>query len=67
MGFTNVPDSNGLAGKNKEHLQVCTNVHTGQKKRREIVISQNGVIATDVSMQLSTYIKTSTIEEKFQY
>jgi hypothetical protein len=58
--------SNGLAGKNKEHLQVCTNIHTGSMKRREIPISQNGVLATDDSTQLSTYIKTSTIEEKFQ-
>jgi hypothetical protein len=67
MVFHNVPVSNGLYGKNKEHLQLCTNVHTGSMKRREIAISQNRVLAMDVYAQLSTYIKTSTIEEKFQY
>ncbi len=66
MVFYNVPDSNGLAGENKEHLQVCTNVHTGQKKRRE-PIPKNWDLTADVSMQSSTYIKTSTNEEKFQY
>ncbi len=48
-------------------LQVCTNVHTRQKKRREIAISQNWDLTVDVSTQSSTYIKTLTVEEKFQY
>ncbi len=61
----NVPDSNGLAGKNKRHLQVCTIVHTGSMKRREIATSQNGDLTADVSMQFSTYIKTLTNKEKF--
>jgi hypothetical protein len=36
-------------------------------KRREIATSQNGDLAMDVSTQLSTYIKTLTNKEKFQY
>ncbi len=54
-----MPDSNGLASKNKGIYKYVQNVHTGPIKRREL--------ATDVSTQLSTYIKTSTNEEKFQY
>ena len=67
MSFTNVPDSNRLAGENKGIYKSVQNVHTGSIKRREIAISQNGDLAMDVSTQLSTYIKTSTIAEKFWY
>ncbi len=51
----------------QRNLQVCTSVHTGQKKRREIAIFHNGDLTADVSTQSSTYIKNSTIEEKFWY
>ncbi len=36
-------------------------------KRREIAISENGYLTVDVSTQSSTYIKTFTNKEKFQY
>jgi hypothetical protein len=38
-----MPDSNGLASENKEHLQVYKNVYTGQKKRREPQFTKMGI------------------------
>jgi hypothetical protein len=37
------------------------------KEKEGIVIPKNGDLTADVSTQSSTYIKTSTKEEKFQY
>jgi hypothetical protein len=67
MSFTNVPDSNRLAGENKGIYKYVQNVHTGSIKRREIAISQNGDLTGDVSTQFSTYIKTLANKEKFPY
>ncbi len=58
----NVPDRNRLAGENKgTYIQVYTEVKGGNCS------SQKGDLAMEVSTQLSTYIKTSTIEVKIQY
>jgi hypothetical protein len=50
-----------------KHLQVCRNVHTGSMKGGKLQFPKNGDLTADDSMQPSTYIKTSTIEEKFHY
>jgi hypothetical protein len=67
MVFYNVPDRNGLAIKNKgiyKYVQLYTQ---DQWKGGKSQFPKNGDLAMDDSMQRSTYIKTLTNKEKFQY
>jgi hypothetical protein len=67
MAFYNVPDSHGLAGENKGIYKYVQMYTQEQEKGGKSQFPKNGYLAMDVSTQLSTYIKTLTIEEKFWY
>jgi hypothetical protein len=66
-GIYNVPDSNLLAGENKGIYKYVQMYTQGKRKGGKSQFHKNGDLATEVSTQLSMYIKTSTIEETFRY
>jgi hypothetical protein len=56
------------AGRREQRALTSMYKCTHRTKDKEgIAIPKNGDLAMDDSTQLSTYIKPSTIEEKFQY
>ncbi len=67
MVFTMYRTAIGWPVRTKGIYKYVQNVHTGSMKRREISTFLNGDLTADVSTQFSTYIKTLTNKEKFQY
>jgi hypothetical protein len=67
MVFYNVPDSNGLAGKNKGIYKYVQSYTQDQWTGGKLQFPKTGDLIVDVSTQSSTYIKTLANKEKFQY
>jgi hypothetical protein len=52
-----VPDSNGLAGKKNKGIYKYILTYIQDIKKEETAVPKNGGLATEVSTQLSTFIK----------
>jgi hypothetical protein len=59
----NVTDSNGLAGKKNKGIYKYMQTYIQDIEKKETAVPKNGGLATEVSTQLSIWIKTSTIDE----